>query len=401
VTENFPGTGNIVGTTDTQTLTNKTMSGASNTFTNIGNSSLVNPSLTINGQSCTLGTSCTPPSSSVTVGTTSITGGTSNGLLYDTSSGTLGNLATANNGVLVTSGTGVPSISSTLPSGIAATNMNLTTPTLGVASGTSLALAGCTIGSNTLCVNGFTAINAATTITSQNTNALTVGINGATNPALEVNSVASSSATGLDIISSAAGGGVSLAAISSATNEPLIINAKGSGAVAIGGQSTGGVTLGAGGGGVSATALTATGSFTATGLVTYADMASAAIANASNYFSGASNVLVPASVIYQGETVTTYGTTVTFDFNTFLATSVTLTGNITTMNVANVKAGQAGTITFIQDSTGNRTTVWNSIFKFSNGTAPTLSTAANAVDVLTYFCRSSTFCVASLATNVH
>jgi hypothetical protein len=33
-------TGNVVGTTDTQTLTNKTISGAANTLTNIGNSSI-------------------------------------------------------------------------------------------------------------------------------------------------------------------------------------------------------------------------------------------------------------------------------------------------------------------------------------------------------------------------
>lgn len=47
--------GDIVGTTDTQTLTNKTISGSSNTLTNIGNSSLVNSTFTMNGQVFTLG----------------------------------------------------------------------------------------------------------------------------------------------------------------------------------------------------------------------------------------------------------------------------------------------------------------------------------------------------------
>jgi len=47
--------GTIVGTTDTQTLTNKTISGASNTLTNIPNSALVNSSLNINGVNFTLG----------------------------------------------------------------------------------------------------------------------------------------------------------------------------------------------------------------------------------------------------------------------------------------------------------------------------------------------------------
>jgi hypothetical protein len=63
-------------------------------------------------------------------------------LLYASSSNTVSGLATANSGVLITSAGGVPSISSTLPSGIAATNMNLTTPTLGVASATSISFGG-------------------------------------------------------------------------------------------------------------------------------------------------------------------------------------------------------------------------------------------------------------------
>tara|TARA_R110000868_G_scaffold335547_1_gene596446 strand:+ start:30484 stop:33525 length:3042 start_codon:yes stop_codon:yes gene_type:complete len=53
---------------------------------------------------------------------------TANQILYSSATNTVAGLATANNGVLVTSAGGVPSISSTLPSGIAATNMALTTP---------------------------------------------------------------------------------------------------------------------------------------------------------------------------------------------------------------------------------------------------------------------------------
>lgn len=47
--------------------------------------------------------------SSVTIGTTTISGGTNKGLIYD-NAGVLGNLATGNSGVLVTDGSGVPSI---------------------------------------------------------------------------------------------------------------------------------------------------------------------------------------------------------------------------------------------------------------------------------------------------
>ena len=125
-------------------------------------------------------------------------------------------------------------------------------------------------------------------------------------------------------------------------------------------------------------------------------LAAAAIAGTSDYYAATASKLVPASIIYPAETTTAYGATTAFDFNTFINTVVTLTGNITTMNVSNVKAGQAGMITFIQDGTGNRTTVWNSVFKWSGGAAPTLSTAAGAVDILFYSCRSATYCAASL-----
>jgi hypothetical protein len=58
--------------TGSQTLTNKTMSGSSNTFSNIGNSSLTNSSITINGNSVALG------------GTTTVTANTTNALTIGT-----------------------------------------------------------------------------------------------------------------------------------------------------------------------------------------------------------------------------------------------------------------------------------------------------------------------------
>ena len=46
---------NALTTDGTQTLTNKTISGASNTLTNIGNGSLTNSSITVNGSAVSLG----------------------------------------------------------------------------------------------------------------------------------------------------------------------------------------------------------------------------------------------------------------------------------------------------------------------------------------------------------
>lgn len=83
------------------------------------------------------------------------------------------------------------------------------------------------------------------------------------------------------------------------------------------------------------------------------------IATVANFEAGTSQKLLDANVVFTPETTTTYGTTTAFDFSTFINTKVTLTGNITTMNCSNMKQGQAGTIAYIQDGTGSRTAAFN------------------------------------------
>ena len=121
-------------------------------------------------------------------------------------------------------------------------------------------------------------------------------------------------------------------------------------------------------------------------------------ASAANYYAAASNKVPTTDVIYPPNVAITYGTTTNIDFSTFNNGTINLIGNITTMNVSNVIAGKSGRIRFIQDATGSRTTVWNSTFKFAGGTTPSLTTTANAVDVLYYDCETSpaTVCYASL-----
>ena len=51
--------------------------------------------------------------------------------------------------------------------------------------------------------------------------------------------------------------------------------------------------------------------------------------------------------------------------------------------------GQSGSIFLVQDGTGSRTLSYSSHFKFPGGTAPTLSTAANAVDRLDYIVKAN------------
>ena len=84
-----------------------------------------------------------------------------------------------------------------------------------------------------------------------------------------------------------------------------------------------------------------------------------------------------------------YGTTITLDFRTANNFSTTLTGNTTFANPSNISAGQSGVIFITQDGTGSRTASFNSAFKFVGGTAPTLSTAASAVDRIDYVIKSS------------
>lgn len=123
-------------------------------------------------------------------------------------------------------------------------------------------------------------------------------------------------------------------------------------------------------------------------------------ATAAEFFNATASKSLQPSVVYTAEVTTTFGSTTTFDFNNFIHTAVTLTGNITTQSVSNARAGKAGVIRFIQDGTGSRTTVWNSAFKFAGGITPTLSTAINAIDVLSYFCSTATYCISSLAKDV-
>ena len=146
-----------------------------------------------------------------------------------------------------------------------------------------------------------------------------------------------------------------------------------------------------------------TGAFTlSTGLTNSTNDLKVDIATAGNFEAGTASKILDASVVFTAETTTTYGTTTAFDFNTFINSKVTLTGNITTMNCSNMKASQAGTIAFIQDGTGSRTAAFNTgtcstVLKFAGATFPTLTTSASAVDILSYSCRSSTYCAAGLS----
>ena len=68
--------------------------------------------------------------------------------------------------------------------------------------------------------------------------------------------------------------------------------------------------------------------------------------------------------------------------------ALTLNQNVTIANPVNLTAGQSGSIFLVQDGTGSRTAAWGSNWDFAGGTAPVLTTAANAVDRVDYIVRS-------------
>ena len=89
-------------------------------------------------------------------------------------------------------------------------------------------------------------------------------------------------------------------------------------------------------------------------------------------------------------TFTTHsGGTVTIDFaNVMHLVTLNQNSSLAQTGSSNV-LGQSGSIFLVQDGTGSRTLSYSSHFKFAGGTAPTLSTAANAVDRLDYIVKAN------------
>jgi hypothetical protein len=83
----------------------------------------------------------------------------------------------------------------------------------------------------------------------------------------------------------------------------------------------------------------------------------------------------------------TDATSIALDLSSGTNFLVTLTDNRTLENPTNTALGQTGHIYVIQDGTGSRTLAFGDSFKFIGGTAPTMSTSINSVDLLVYNVR--------------
>jgi hypothetical protein len=103
---------------------------------------------------------------------------------------------------------------------------------------------------------------------------------------------------------------------------------------------------------------------------------------------GATNTFTGAQI--GNITTLTDGATITPDLSVNNSFTVTLGGNRTLANPTNIVAGQSGVFIINQDGTGSRTLSYGTYYKFTGGTAPTLTTTASAQDVIAYFVVSTT-----------
>ena len=92
-------------------------------------------------------------------------------------------------------------------------------------------------------------------------------------------------------------------------------------------------------------------------------------------------------------TVGTSGATQTLpDVTTATMHRVTLTANCT-ITLPTPAAGKSFTVELVQDATGGRTVAWatpTGAIRWPGGTVPTITAAANAIDVISFVCIGGT-----------
>jgi len=110
---------------------------------------------------------------------------------------------------------------------------------------------------------------------------------------------------------------------------------------------------------------------------------------------GTTNVTVAGSItggtiiLAATDTDTSNTGSITIDFSAHQNFVLTLTGSITLANPSTEAVGQSGVFVFIQDGTGSRTLSLGTDYESPAAGGITLSTGANAVDVVPYFVKAS------------
>ena len=135
-------------------------------------------------------------------------------------------------------------------------------------------------------------------------------------------------------------------------------------------------------------------------VVTYTRAANAPLtyATAAEYRANTANRILTTDKVWTAADIVTLtdAATITPDFSTGFDFTVTLGGNRTIANPTNTKNGQGGVLYVKQDATGSRTASWGTNWKWSSGTAPTLTTTASRTDKIFYKVESATIIHASI-----
>ena len=90
------------------------------------------------------------------------------------------------------------------------------------------------------------------------------------------------------------------------------------------------------------------------------------------------------TLAYSAEATLTDGATIDWNLQTQQVAKVTLGGNRTLNAPTNQVAGAFCSLLIVQDGTGSRTLSFNSTYKFTGATAPTLTTTASAKDLIVF-----------------
>ena len=93
---------------------------------------------------------------------------------------------------------------------------------------------------------------------------------------------------------------------------------------------------------------------------------------------------IGATQIVESDTFKGATDSVLLDFNSFQNFIITLEGNVTLANPTTENVGQSGIMVFIQDGSGSRSLTLGGDYESAGCSGITLSTGANAVDILPY-----------------
>jgi hypothetical protein len=127
-----------------------------------------------------------------------------------------------------------------------------------------------------------------------------------------------------------------------------------------------------------------TGAATLTGIVKGTGTTAMVAATAGTDYVAPSTATNFTAQQYFGTSTLTDGATISWAANTQQVATVTIAGNRTMAAPTGLVSGAFYALNVIQDATGSRTMTWNAVFKWTGGSAPTLSTAASAKDFFVF-----------------